>query len=285
MSNNSSAQNTTLPTDLKPEETDSIKAYAAEVSKVFGEEFDKAGNRFKGSKKLLKRFVTAIAAVLANGRVAFSGVEETHNELCIASQLLANPDPRFALLEYEPPLPGCSQSIDFRATTEAGLIYFVDVKTITPKPKDRWEQFERAKRENLLPPNVRVILSPEWLGGEMWHAMFAARSRMLQYTLELETKISKGSLSKEKTFFLLALCGNGFHWEEDDLEDFVAFYASGVHRADDPFSKMELHELKNLKDTRLNRTISRFSYMARTQFETRPRRLNWNVQPPKYPVF
>ena len=122
-------------TDIEQEKTDWIKSYADEVSKEFGGQFGAAGTRFKGSKRLLQRFTDAIGTVLANGLSLFSAVDEAHNELCIASQLLANTDPRFTLLEYEPVLIGCAKAIDFRATTDKGLILFVDVKTIKPKPK------------------------------------------------------------------------------------------------------------------------------------------------------
>ena len=37
--------------------------------------------------------------------------------------------------------------------------------------------------------NNVVAVSKEWMGGEIWHQMFAARARMLEYTLELEGKI------------------------------------------------------------------------------------------------
>jgi hypothetical protein len=48
--------------------------------------------------------------------------------------------------------------------------------------------------------------------------MFAARARMLEYTLELEGKIRDcGPQDKEKTLFDLAPCGAGFHWHESQL--------------------------------------------------------------------
>jgi hypothetical protein len=82
--------------------------------------------------------------MLANGRALVSGVDEAYNELCVASQLLANLDPRFTLLEYEPALTNCARSIDFRVTANNDMTLYVDVKTIKPKPKDRWDQFVKA---------------------------------------------------------------------------------------------------------------------------------------------
>ena len=62
---------------------------------------------------------------------------------------------------------------------------------------------------------------------------------MLEYSLELEQKIAEGGLTTDNTLFTLAFCGDGFYWHQDQLEDFVSFYYSGVHRADDPFSQVE----------------------------------------------
>lgn len=223
--------------------------------------------------------------MLENGRSLVSGVDEAHNELCVVSQLLANAEPLFTLLEYEPALPGCAKSIDFRATTADGLTLYVDVKTIKPKPKDRWDQFVKAREDGWLPENVHVTLAKEWLGGELWHGMFAARARMLEYALGLEEKIRDCKLAADdKTFFILCLCGEGFHWHHDGLEDFVAFYRSGSHRGDDPFSKAETKYIADNKIT-LDRTITRFACMNRPQFDLRHRRLNWNVQPPADPFF
>jgi len=129
---------------------------------------------------------------------------------------------------------------------------------------------------------VHVAISEEWLGGEIWHAWFAARARMLEYTLELEQKIADSALAREKTLIVLALCGDGFQWHGDGLEDFISFYYNRVHRADDAFSKVELRYMLDRKIT-LNRTISQFAYMKRPQSQLRPSRLNWTVRPPRDP--
>jgi hypothetical protein len=160
----------------------------------------------------------------------------------------------------------------------------VDVKTIQPQAADRWDQFEKAMKEGWIADNVHVVIAEEWLGGEIWHAWFAARARMLEYTLELEQKIADSNLAGGNTLFVLALCSNGFRWQQDGLKDFVSFYYSGVHRADDAFSKVELRYMSDRKIT-LNRTISQFAYMKRPQSQIRQTRLNWNVRPPRDPFF
>lgn len=86
------------------------------------------------------------------------------------------------------------------------------------------------------------------------------------------------------TLFVLALCSDGFHWQQDGLEDFASFYYSGVHRGDDAFSNAEMKYISGKKIT-LNRAISQFAYMKRPQSQIRPARLNWNVRPPRDPFF
>ncbi|MBL8705968.1 MAG: hypothetical protein JNM30_14045 [Rhodospirillales bacterium] len=261
-----------------------LKDYAAEVEHVFGADFSEAEGRFADAQKLIGRFRSSIQGVLDNGRSKFHAVDEAHNELCIASALLANRNPRFVSLEYEPVLSGTGQSIDFRATTDDGTIVYVEVKTIKPAARDRWDQFERVRKQGLFPLNVEVAIQKEWLGGELWHSMFAARSRMLEYALELEGKISAAGLTGEKTIIILALCGEGFHWHQDELEDLVSYCREGKHRPDDPFSKMELNYIAE-NSVALQRTLSRFACMRRPQGEIRPKRVNWNVQAPALPAF
>jgi hypothetical protein len=261
-----------------------VKAHAAAVKDAFGPECAAASDRFAQGQLLLDRFNAAIETVLKSGKGHFSAVDEAHNEICIASALLANTRLRFIRLEYEPPLPGCVKTIDFRATADTGQIAYVDVKTIKPQAADRWDQFEKATKEGWIADNVHVVIAEEWLGGEIWHAWFAARARMLEYTRELERKTAEANLSGENKLFVLALCSDGFRWQQDGLEDFVSFYYSGVHRGDDAFSKAELRYISDKKVT-LNRTISQFAYMKRAQSQIRPARLNWNVRPPKDPFF
>lgn len=269
---------------LREEEVEWMMAYASEVLATFRARFESASDRFKTPQPLLNRFSSAIESVRANSRSLFRAVDEAHNELCIASALLDNANPQFTCLEYEPVLPGCAKSIDFRATTDARLTVYVDVKTIKPQAKDRWEKFEQALAEGWFPSSVSVLLSKDGLGGEFWHDMFAARSRMLEYSLELEQKIAEGRLTEDKSLFVLALCGEGFHWHQDELEDFVSYYYSGTHRVDDPFANAETRYVRD-ENIVIAKTISRFACMRRHQGDILPKRLNWNVQPPPHSHF
>lgn len=251
-------------TKLGEEDIAWVKGYAKEVSDAFEGIFTGAKDRCKGGPRLIERFKAAIEEVLESGRGKFRAVDEAHNELCIAAAILQDPNPKFTILDYEPSLAECAKTIDFRARTTDGVTVFIDVKTIKPVPKDRWEQFEKALKEGWLPDNMKLMFSKEWLGGELWHNRFATRSRMLEYTLELEQKIADCKLQADKTFFVLMLCGEGFYWREDELEDFVSFYLTGAHRSDDPFSKAESKYIGERKLT-LRKTISRFACMRRPQ--------------------
>jgi hypothetical protein len=153
------------------------------------------------------------------------------------------------------------------------------VKTIKPISKDRCDQYGRATREGWFPKNVHFILDKELLGGELWHNAFSARSSMLNYSIELEEKIGQSDLKNSGFVFVLAFCGEGFYWSEDELEDFVSFYFSGRHRSDDPFGIAESKYIAE-KGIALARSISRFASMRRPQGEIHRERLNWNVQPP-----
>lgn len=270
---------TNLP--MRDEEIEWLNVYADEVQKIFRTRFESASDRFKSPQLLLDRFTSVVDAVHANGRSLFRAVDEAHNELCIASAILENQEPQFTCLEYEPPLNGCAKSIDFLATSGDIKVY-VDVKTIKPVATDRWEQFEKAQVKEWFPDNVNIMLEKKWLGGELWHDMFAARSRMLEYSLELEQKIAEGNLSGGNTLLVLALCGEGLYWHQDELEDFVSFYYSGTHRGDDPFSKAEARHIQD-KHIAIAKTISRFACMHRPQGGILQKRLNWNVQPPRHP--
>jgi len=261
---------------LAKEDADWMNNYAATVGEAFAALFQ-ADARFQDWRRPMDRFTEGVSSVLKHGFSRFLAVEEAQNELCIAEALLANSTLRFARVEYEPRFDGCSQSIDFRATTAGGQIVYADVKTIQPRAKDRWEQFERAKHEKWLPDNMSVFLSKPWLGGEIWHSKFAARSRMLEHTCALEKKVADAGLAGcENTVVILAFCGSGFHWHVDELEDFVAFYRTGRHRSDDPLARVESDYIEGEK-IGFAGTIARFACMKRAQC-SRQYTLNWNVQ-------
>ena len=123
-----------------------------------------------------------------------------------------------------------------------------------------------------------------WGGGEIWHSMFAARNNMREYTCDLEAKIRECRLLDGNSHFILVLCGEGFHWRLDALEDFVVYYRNGQHRADDPFSEMERYVVED-RHIVFDQTISSFACLSRPQFAIWPHQLIWDVKPPNFPHF
>jgi hypothetical protein len=158
---------------------------------------------------------------------------------------------------------------------------FFDVKTINPISQDDWSKYEDAIARGLFPPRVEVHLEEKWLGGEIWHGMTAARSKMLEYAIEFEEKISSCMADIGSAPVVLAFCGDEFKWHKDELEDFVDFYRTGRYRYDDTFSKMEAHHISE-KSIYLTRRISRFVYFGRPNFEITPRTVCWDVRGPKW---
>lgn len=261
-----------------------LSEYESAVLALFSAEFKESADRFTEGDRLLERFRAAVDEVRKRGRGFFRSVDEAHNEMCIVLALLKNVEPRFARILYEPSLDNTEQSIDFCAEVQGGPNVYVDVKTIRPMPKERWDQYQRAIKEGWFPKNVAFGVEREWLGGELWHDSFAARARMLEYTLELEHKFAQAQLANKGDVSVLALCGEGFHWHQDELEDFVAFYRTGHHREDDPFSHVEDKYIDE-RNLSLSRVVSRFACLRRPRGELLQKRLSWNVHPPSEPAF
>jgi ketosteroid isomerase-like protein len=88
--------------ELTAEDVAWVRAYASEVVKTFGKEFEAAADRFPDGQVLLDRFNAAVECVLTKGRGHFRAVDEAHNELCVASALLGNSKLKFIRVEYEP---------------------------------------------------------------------------------------------------------------------------------------------------------------------------------------
>lgn len=214
--------------------------------------------RLVGADRLVKRLETANS---------WRGVGELHNEICVAASLLDKAG--ITSLEYEPSLRGSLQTIDFRLTTESEETHWIDVKTIDPAPRDRWDQFQSAKQAGRFGP-VNVIHKKEWLGGELFHGNFAARSRILEYTLEFEWKIETANLTQiPRTGGCLVFCGNGFHWHLTDLKAWLEFYFKGTHAPYDSFATMEQHYIAT-KRIDLDRTVPSFGYLERNSMALLP---------------
>lgn len=259
-----------------------LQAYQVSTLDHFRPRFDAYAPRFAHGEALLSRHSAAIQEVIRQGRAQFRAVDETHNEICVADAVLSDSSTGNATLLYEPPLPNTDKTIDFVLREADGRLTLVDVKTIKPQPRDRWDQYERAIKEGWLPKNVQFILEHEWQGGELWHTAYTSRSRFLEHALELEAKLDSASYGEVARRRILMFCGEGFHWRQDELEDFVAYYRSGTHRSDDPFSLAETRHVQTNGLT-LRRSISSFGCLDRRQGDITVRRINWHVQPPSPP--
>lgn len=253
---------------------------AAQVEQHFRVLCSSHSQRLRGLDACLERFCASLDVLRhhATGS-AMNALEESHNELCIAEELLLLDDKPFALVEYEPRLPQGDHRIDFRATNERA-VWFVEVKTIHPERKDRWDQYKRIVEAGQITDNVTIHFEQQWMGGELWHQKFSARVKMLEYSRGFENRIRTGGVDSPKHGFVLALFSDGFAWHEDELEDFVAFYRTGQHRLDDGLAKMERHALE-AGGQPLTRRISAFAYFCRSPFAQAPTAKNWNVRPPK----
>lgn len=134
---------------MQPDEIEQVESYRTQVTTTFGEIIAAETDRFPDGQRLLRRFNDAVDHAVTGSPLRM--MSEAHNELCIARALLMNRTPRVSTLAYEPTLAGSAKSIDFCGISAKGLTAFVDVKTIIPEPKDRWEQFEKAIEEEHLP--------------------------------------------------------------------------------------------------------------------------------------
>lgn len=234
-------------------------------------------HRFTNPARLIDR-VRDIFSRMPTDLAELRALHESHNELVVAEALLREP---IEQLTYEPLQDSQNKTIDFLVKTERAENVLVDVKTISPEPVNRWDQFERGRSAGWIPDSFD--LSAAWMGGDLWHSSFSARARMLEYTVELETKFPRYQAALPAPFAVMAFCSNGFSWQVDELEDFVAYYFTGGHRSDDGFAQMERHSVRE-KQVHFSRTISRFAYFERPSIDLGARICCWNVQPPEDPA-
>lgn len=266
------------PGEIDPAYLERRVQVAADTEEYFRALFSAHAQRLKGVASGLGRFRSSVDTLRQQRTAAaLAAVEECHNELCVAEELLLFREHPFSLVEYEPPLSTGDQRIDFRATNDRSVL-FVEVKTIHPELKDRWDQYQRVVEAGHITGNVAIHLEQDWMGGELWHLKFAARVKMLEHAREFEDRIATGGVDSPTHGFVLAFFSDGFAWHEDELEDFVALYRTGRHRQDDGLAKMEQYSVQS-ENRSLTRRISTFGYFCRPTFGLSPTAKNWNVQP------
>ena len=141
------------------------ESYYSALSQELGPRLFEHCAVFPDGGRLLDRLQSARDAVCSIGWSEWHALDEIHNEICVALAVLALTKQELESLQSEPPLPCTTSTIDFLATTRDGQRYYVDVKTISPKSQDRWEQYAKAQQKGWLPSQNIVHLQKEWLGG------------------------------------------------------------------------------------------------------------------------
>ncbi|MBI9051178.1 MAG: hypothetical protein JEZ00_17275 [Anaerolineaceae bacterium] len=196
---------------------------------------------FHKSAKILLNMVNKHAPV-DKIRKSDKQLKTKRNELCVAYEILNQKAGSYIeKLKYEPSNPNTNKKIDFHATTNKGESFWIEVKTI--HPDDLGEEVKEKKwnaylnNKNFFSPRTDLIIDYESGGAEIWHDYSSARSHMLDYAIDFETRIEESKIN-DKEICILAIVGNGYHWRKDHLEDFVPFY-HGHPRSDDVFAKMQ----------------------------------------------
>ena len=239
-------------------------------------------NRFPNNHTLLSRYRKAYDICFDRGYSDLDQFMESHNEICVAVALLQGDDGKSVrLLEYEKPLIATDRRFDFFIRRNDDRHLWIEVKSIRPQRLDAWNKFTSVKDRGLLSGQTDLILSKDFLGGEIYHDWEAARSKMLEYSVQTEEKIKMADAEVRDDIFVLWFCMRSPRWNRSHLEDFVAFYRSGVYRYDDAFGKMQKHYLES-KQIELDRSIHNFVLLERNDSEVRWRNIVWNVTPPKW---
>jgi hypothetical protein len=226
------------------------------------------GSRLTGTAKLWGQYEDARDAY-RRGATDFLSVYERINEMASAHVLLADATLTDATIAYETPIAADGSLIDFTVSWSDGRTLYVEVKTVHPRTKDTevsWVNFERRSAHH--PVQGDYIVHKKWLGGQLYGDAFSARSSFLDYSRQFEERLAAANAVRPGEGVLL-VCGTGFRWHRDELEDFADFYRLGVHREDDPFATMEAHTL-NRGLIELKRNIRDFGYIKRPMDHVAP---------------
>jgi ribosomal protein L30 len=209
---------------------------------------------------LWEQFEEAVDACRADPNGDDRQVSERINELAVAKMLIDDPTIT-GPIAYEPDLLPDGRKIDFVIDRGADNLY-VEVKTVRPRTADTdeaWQKF--LDRSEHHPENVNFMVEKEWMGGAIYGNVFSSRAHFLEYSMEFETRLAAAKAIKNGPGCLI-FCGTGFAWHLSNLEDFVDFYHTGVHRGDDPFGPMEKHSIEK-KGVKLARNIDHFAFLRR----------------------
>jgi large subunit ribosomal protein L30 len=222
---------------------------------------DKIMGRVGRGDVLWNRFEQAVDMCLADPLASDRPLTECTNEIAVAAFLANDKTLAGCEIEYEPDLLPDGRRIDFVVDRGEDNLY-VEVKTIRPNIADdekTWQKYLRRKQYH--PKTVEYIVTREGMGGRIYGNAYASRGRFLEYTRSFEARL-RAAKDIRPGVGVLVFCGNGFAWRLSELEDFVDFYHTGVHRADDAFGPMEKNYME-ASGIELARNIDHFAFLKR----------------------
>lgn len=238
-----------------------------------------AANQIVGGKCLWGQFGAAVDAARSGQEGAERQLRERINELATA-KFLADDETISGNIAYEPKILPSGRKIDFVVERSDDRLY-VEVKSVYPNAPEtdaNWTRYLQLRKFH--PENVNFIVKQDWMGGKIYGNTFAARSKFLDYALAFEKRLAEAKQEVAGPG-ILVFCGSGFHWHVSDLEDFSDFYHSGHHRSDDPFARMEQHEIER-KGISLKGNIDYFAFLKRKEFRADPTRMHFPVSGPEF---
>ncbi len=249
----------------------------AEVIALYEAVLRGSASRIIGGERLWGQFEAVLRAARLGQEGADRQLCERINELAIA-KFLADDKTITGEIAYEPDILPSERKVDFVVERSEDRMY-VEVKSIYPNTADtqaNWERYLQLREYH--PENVNFVVEQDWLGGMIYGNTFAARSKLLDYSLAFEERLPEAKQEVPGPG-ILVFCGSGFHWRVSDLEDFSDFYHSGCHRADDPFARMEQHEIE-AQGLSLRRSIDHFSFLKRSTCRAEFTRVYFPVKGP-----
>jgi hypothetical protein len=200
-----------------------------------------------------------IVALYAAAAVPDSTLVEKVNEMAVARELAMDPHLSRAIA-YEPAILPSGRKIDFVAERKDDAVY-IEVKTVRPQSGDEaknWEVYQVRSRHH--PANVHFIVGGDF-PGTLYTNPYRSRAKFLDYALEFEQRLAEAK-SLRMGPGVLVICGTGFQWTVDQLEDFADFYLDRAHRTDDAFAPMEAHHILERR-IHLAHNIDQFAYLKR----------------------
>ena len=214
---------------VPPERAAEIEAFIAKIEMEICAPFAAETGRFPSSKNLLRRYRSCVESFRASWFTQPSSFCAAHNELCVAADLLGpRPSAVVSTLDYEPLVPGTDLRLDFRVHLPGGVMEWVEVKTIIPTDKDDWEKYEAAKESGRFPTNVQVLLDQQYLGGEIWHDSYSARTHLLDCALATEKKIEECRIDPYSTPCTLVICSSGYKLPREEVLNFAHLLRLGL---------------------------------------------------------